>query len=38
MHLPPAAQVLHLSVASLLLGSLVVVALLADRTPDGNRS
>jgi cytochrome c oxidase assembly protein subunit 15 len=31
MDLPPAAQVAHLSVASLLLGSLVVVALLAGR-------
>jgi cytochrome c oxidase assembly protein subunit 15 len=31
MDLPPAAQVIHLSGASLLLGSLVVVALLAGR-------
>jgi cytochrome c oxidase assembly protein subunit 15 len=31
LDLPPAAQVIHLSVASLLLGSLVVVALLARR-------
>lgn len=32
MSLPPAAQVLHLSVASLLLGALVVVALLSGRS------
>jgi cytochrome c oxidase assembly protein subunit 15 len=31
MALPPAAQVLHLSIASLLLGALVVVTLLAGR-------
>jgi len=31
MALPPAAQVLHLSIASLLLGALVMVALLAGR-------
>ena len=31
MDLPPVAQVLHLSIASLLLGALVVVALLAGR-------
>lgn len=38
MDLPPVAQVLHLSFASLLLGALVVVALLAGRTPAANRS
>ena len=34
MDLPPAAQVLHLSIASLLLGSLVMVALLAGRAHE----
>jgi cytochrome c oxidase assembly protein subunit 15 len=34
MGLPPAAQVLHLSVASLLLGALVMVVLLAGRGPE----
>ena len=33
--LPRAAQVAHLTVASLLLGSEMVVALLAHRLPDG---